>query len=181
MALLSLKIAPDAIYKTICTPVVEVTDAVRNTLNDMMETLHAFHAMGLGAPMVGVTQRLVVVSLEDEQGVQHEYRMVNPVITERSAEMATMEEGSITFPGISVDITRPAAVTVEYLDENGAKQSLKATGILAVCVQHEMDYLDGKTILDAVSPMKRDILKRKMEKAVRAGQVPHIHGSDCRH
>ncbi len=181
MAVLDLVLAPDPIYKTVCTPIVAVDDAVRARLADMMETLHAYHAMGIGAPMVGITQRLVTISLEDDAGVLHEYAMVNPVITERSAGMSTMEEASITFLGISAPVTRPAAVTVEYLDAQGAKQVVKATGILAVCLQHEIDYLDGKTILDYQPPVKRDTLKRKMEKAKRLGPVPHVHGAHCNH
>jgi peptide deformylase len=179
--MLELILAPDPIYKTICTPVDVVDDAVRTTLEAMMATLRAHQAMGLGGPMVGITQRLVVVELEDEAGVMHQYKMVNPVITERSIGMSTMEEGSITFLGISAPVTRPAEVTVEYLDENGAPKTLRASGILSVCIQHEMDYLDGKTFLDYQPPMKRDILKRKMEKNKRVGPHPHVHGPHCNH
>jgi peptide deformylase len=179
--MLELVLAPDPIYKTICIPVDAVDDAVRATLAAMMETLKAHQAMGLGGPMVGITQRLVVVELEDEAGVMHQYKMVNPVITERSIGMSTMEEGSITFLGISAPVTRPEEVTVGYLDENGAAQTLRARGILSVCIQHEMDYLDGKTFLDYQPPMKRDILKRKMEKNKRMGPHPHVHGPNCNH
>ncbi len=179
--MLALILAPDPIYKTICAPVGVVDDAVRATLDAMMETLHAHEAMGLGGPMVGITQRLVVVGLEDEAGVVHQYKMVNPVIVERSAEMATMEEGSITFLGVNAPVTRPAEVTVEYLDEQGAPQRVQAKGILSVCIQHEMDYLDGKTFLDYQPPMKRDILKRKTEKNKRLGHAPHVHGPHCNH
>ncbi len=179
--MLELVIAPDPIYKTICTQVAAVDDAVRATLDEMMQTLQAFHAMGIAAPMVGLTQRLVVVELEDEAGVLHHYKMVNPAITERSAELATMEEASITFLGIAAPVTRPAEVTVTYLDENGAAQTVQAKGLLAVCLQHEIDYLDGKTFLDYQSSMKRDILKRKMEKQKRLGPIPHVHGEHCNH
>lgn len=179
--MLELVIAPDPIYKTICTPVAQVDDNVRATLDAMMETLQAYEAMGLGAPMVGLTQRLVVVELEDEAGVKHHYKMVNPVITERSAETSAMEEGSLTFLGVSAMVTRPKDVTVTYLDEQGAQQTLRASGLLSVCVQHEIDYLDGKTILDYQPPMKRDIMKRKMEKQKRLGPIPHVHGAHCNH
>lgn len=179
--MLELVIAPDPIYKTVCTPVAEVNDGVRATLNAMMETLQAYHALGLGAPMVGLTQRLVVVELEDEAGQLHQYKMVNPVVTERSNETVTTEEASITFLGISAPVTRPAEVTVVYLDENGAEQNIRATGIIAVCLQHEIDYLDGKTILDYQPSVKRDMLKRKMEKQKRLGPIPHVHGPHCHH
>jgi len=179
--MLTLILAPDPIYKTICTPVAVVDDAVRATLDAMMETVVAYDALGIGAPMVGLTERLVVVAMEDDAGVMHQYKMVNPVITERSPEMVTTEEAAITFLGISAPVTRPASVTVDYLDENGEACILKATGILAVCVQHELDYLDGKTILDHQPPMKRDVLKRKLEKNKRLGPHPHVHGPHCNH
>ncbi len=176
-----LVIAPDAIYKTICTPVAAVDDRVRDTLEKMMATLKAYDALGIGAPMVGLKERLIVAELEDEAGVLHHYKMANPVITARSDETVTMEEGAITFPGITAPVTRHKQVTVTYLDENGAQKSVTASGIVAVCLQHEIDYLDGKTILDYQPPMKRDTLKRKMEKAKRMGMIPHIHGPHCNH
>jgi len=179
--MLELVIAPDPIYKTVCSPVSTVDDAVRADLDAMMATLQAFHAMGLGAPMVGLTRRLVVVELEDEAGTLHHYKMVNPTITARSEETTTMEEASITFLGISAPVTRPAEVTVSYLDETGAARTLTANGILSTCLQHEIDYLDGKTILDYQPPMKRDILRRKMEKQKRLGPIPHVHGAHCNH
>lgn len=179
--MLELVFAPDPIYKIVCTPVTTVDDAVRDTLERMMQTVQAHHALGIGAPMVGITQRLVVVDLEDEKGQVHRYKMANPVITERSSETISMEESSLTFLGIAVPVTRAAAVTVSYLDEQGVQRTLKAEGILAVCLQHEIDYLDGKTILDHVPPMKRDMLKRKMEKQKRLGPLPHVHGPHCNH
>ena len=178
--MLELVLAPDPIYKTTCTAIEKVDDRVRAILDEMMEILRAEHAMGLGAPMVGVSERLVVVELKDEAGVEHSYQMINPLITARSSEMRTTTEASITFLGISAPITRPAAITVEYLDRNGVKQVLDAKDILATCLQHEIDYLDGRTFLDLVPPVKRDMLKRKMEKEKRHWR-PHVHGAHCNH
>lgn len=179
--MLDLVLAPDPIYKTVCREVVTVDDAVRATLRAMMETVEAFEALGIGAPMVGLTERLVVVSLEDETGKLHRYQMVNPVIAARSAETITSDEASIAFLGISAPVTRAKEVTVVYRDENGAEQQVHAAGILAICLQHEIDYLDGKTILDYQPPMKRDMLRRKMEKQKRLGPWPHVHGPHCNH
>lgn len=181
MSLLPLVIAPDPIYKTRCTEVPEVTDLVRRALDDMMETLHAHHAIGMGAPMVGLTQRLVVIDLEEEDGTSHIYKMVNPEIVERSTEMQTLMEASITFWGVSAEITRPAHITVRYLDSEGKTQTVTASGLLAACLQHEIDYLDGKTFLDYLPPVKRDMLKRKMEKFKRSGHPPHAHSHFCQH
>lgn len=178
---LDLVYAPDPIYKTICTPVDQVDDQVRATLAAMMEVLRAEHAMGIGGPMVGVTQRLVVIDLEDEEGARHCYQMVNPVIIAQSAERRTTEEASVSFLGISAPVNRPATITVTYIDEQGVSKTLEAAGILAVCIQHEMDYLDGKTIIDHQPPVKRDMLRRKMEKEKRLAARPHVHGPHCSH
>ena len=178
--MLDLVLAPDPIYKTICTPVAQVDEAVRAKLDAMMATLRAEQAMGLGAPMVGLTERLVVIELLDETDTPHSYRMVNPVITARSSEQRTTEEASVSFIGISAPVTRPATVTIEYTDQNGMAQTLEASGLLATCLQHEIDYLDGKTFLDYQSPVKRDMLKRKMEKEKRR-YTPHVHGAHCNH
>lgn len=179
--MLPLILAPDPIYKTLCREVAVVDDAIRTKLAAMMETVEAYEALGIGGPMVGITERLVVISLEDESGKLHRYHMVNPSITMRSEETITSEEASITFLGISAPVTRAKEVRVTYRDENGAAQQIDADGILAICLQHEMDYLDGKTILDHQPPMKRDMLKRKMEKQKRLGPHPHVHGPHCNH
>ena len=179
--MLELILAPDPIYKTTCTPVAQVDNGIRAKLAQMMEILRAEHAMGLGAPMVGLTERLVVVELEDEGGKHHSYQMVNPIITQKSAETRETMEASITFLGVSAPVMRPASVTVEYLDENGAKQTLEAHGIVSTCLQHEIDYLNGITFVDYQSPVKRDMLKRKLEKEKRIGMRPHVHGPSCAH
>lgn len=179
--MLSLVIAPDPIYRTPCSEVAQVDDAIRATLDAMMATCIAYDAMGMGAPMVGITQRLVVIHMDDEAGTPHHYKMVNPVISAHSAKTGTMEEGSLTFLGISAPVTRPSEVTVDFLDEQGEARTLQASGLLAVCVQHEIDYLNGKTFLDHQPPVKRDMLRRKMEKQKRNGPLPHIHGPDCHH
>lgn len=179
--MLALVFAPDPVYKTKCTPVTAVDARVRDLLDAMLATVRSQHAIGIGAPMVGITERLVVIEMEDESGILRTYQMVNPQIIARSDEMRTMEEASITFLGISAPVTRPAEVTVRYQDEHGQEQIVEAKGILATCVQHEMDYLDGKTILDYQSPVKRDMLLRKMEKQKRLGAVPHVHGPHCNH
>lgn len=179
--ILPLIIAPDPIYKLTCQPVAAVTDEIRKKLADMVETMHAHHAIGIGAPMVGLTERLVVVDLEDENGTRHFLQMANPTIINRSAEMRTITEASITFWGVSAEVTRPQEIEVSYLDETGATKNIKAAGILAACLQHEMDYLDGRNFLDYLPPVKRDMLKRKMEKFKRSGHPPHAHSHFCQH
>jgi len=178
---MELIFAPDPIYKTHCTPVHVVDDHVRAALAEMMVIVKEQHALGIAAPMVGLKQQLVAIALEDEQGVFHEYAMVNPTITQRSAETVMSEEGSITFLGVTAVVERATEVTVAYLDAQGQHQTLQASGILAICLQHEIDYLHGKTMLDYQSATKRDMLRRKMEKQKRLGFVPHVHGPNCHH
>ena len=177
--MLSFVLAPDPIYKTRCQPVAAVTDAVRATLEEMMEMLRGEHAIGIAAPMVGLSQQLVVIEMEHE-GKLVSLKMVNPTITDRSAQQEVGIESSITFLGVSMPVPRATAVTVAYLDETGTTQTLQATGLLARCLQHEIDYLNGVTILHYQSALKRDMLTRKLEKEKRHFK-PHVHGAHCNH
>jgi peptide deformylase len=116
-----------------------------------------------------------------ENGQKKPLYMANPVIISASTETETYNEGSLSFPGISAPVTRPTEITVEYLDYNNNPQTLIATGFLATCIQHEIDYLYGKTFLSYLSPVKRDMLLRKMQKYKKQGHVPHEHSEYCNH
>jgi peptide deformylase len=145
----------------------------------MFETLRIEHGIGLGANMVGVLKRIIVVKMQQETGLVS-YAMVNPEILESSKETQTIEEASLSFPGIAANITRPKSITVRYLDYDGNPQTLAADGFLATVIQHEMDYLDGKVFLDYLSKMKRDMLLKKMEKHIKM-HPPHVHTASCSH
>lgn len=179
MTELSLVTAPNAIFKTKCEPVAAVTDETRSLVDGMFKVLEEEHAVGLGANMVGLSKRIAIVDLH-ESGVSKPYTFINPVITWRSDETQTFEEASLSFPGISANITRPRAIKLSFLDYNGVPQELEAEGYFATVIQHEVDYLEGKVYLDYLSPLKRDMLMKKMQKFIKQNHV-HVHTDACRH
>lgn len=180
MAILPLIMAPHPIFKKKAESVQDVNDAIRTTLDDMLETMLSEHGIGIAGNMVGILKRLVVINLQGENDNTTLY-MVNPEITAFSEEKQTVEEGSLCFLGIASPVDRPRKITVNYLDYHGTPQVLEAEGLLSSCIQHEVDYLNGVTFLDRISPMKRDMLVRKMNKAKKRGFVPHVHTDACNH
>jgi peptide deformylase len=170
---------PNPIFKQVAAKLVVVDDAARALVQDLLDTLAYEQAVGLAAPMIGVSQRIAVVDL-NEDGVSNPMVFINPEITARSEQTQTHEEASLSLRGISAQITRPQAITVVYLDAQGALQEMKAEGFLATVIQHEMDYLEGKTYLDYLSPLKRDMQIKKMEKFNKM-HPPHVHGAHCHH
>lgn len=155
MTALPLIIAPHPIFKQKSAPVTTVNDDIRKIMDDMLETLAKEHGVGMAANMVGILKRIVVINIEDE-GKSQKLFMANPEITKKSSDQQTFMEASLCFPGISADITRAKSVEVTYLDYNGEPQTISAEGFLATCIQHEIDYLDGKVFLDYLSKLKRD-------------------------
>jgi peptide deformylase len=134
---------------------------------------------GLGANMVGLLERIVVIHMWERDKLLT-YSMVNPEIIEFSKETQVFEEASLSFPGISAKITRPKQIKVKYLDYNGNEQMLEADNFLSTVIQHEIDYLDGKIFLDYLSKIKRDMLINKMKKYIK-NHPPHIHTPFCSH
>ncbi len=179
MAVLSIVSAPNPIFKKKCELVSVVDDSIRKIADDMLETLEYERAVGLGANMLGITKAIAVVNL-NEGGISKPYVFINPEIFWRSEEMQGFEEASLSFPGISADISRPSKIKIKYLDYEGTAQELEAEGFLASVIQHEVDYLNGKTFLDHLSKMKRDMLIKKMEKFIRLNP-PHVHSEHCHH
>ena len=175
----ALIFAPHPIYKTLCPKITELTDQHRALLDDLLATLYSEHGVGIAAPMIGESQPLVVIDLQ-ENGIKSPLFMVNPEIISSSAETQTIEEASLSFLGISAPVTRPQTITVRYMDYEGKTQELTAEGFLATCIQHEVDYLNGLTFLDHLSPVKRDMLVRKMVKNKKHYR-PHVHGAHCHH
>lgn len=162
--------APDIRLKTMCKEVSEVTDELKQLASDMVETMYENKGVGLAAPQIGENIRLFVMDCEqNEEGKEGKvYKLFNPVITHISEELNEYEEGCLSLPNILQIVTRPKEVTVEYLDEKGQKQILKADGLTATCIQHEIDHLNGKILLDYMGPVKRRMALKKLEKAQRA-------------
>lgn len=144
----------------------------------MLDTMYFEGAVGLGANMVGIKTRIVVIDLRSEDS--RPYVMINPKITYFSKEKADFEEASISFPGISAVISRPEKIKVSYQDIEGIYCDIDADGFLARVIQHEVDYLDGKVFLDYLSKLKQDMLIKKMQKYIK-NHPPHVHGAHCHH
>ena len=178
MAVMQIVYGLDQIFFKKANLVTIFDDNLKKLANDMVSTMTYENALGIGANMVGVLQRIIVV--KNEKDHNNHFIMVNPRITEVSSESVNFEEGSLSFPGIKAKISRPKSITVEFQDLNENTQILKADELLARVIQHEIDYLNGKTIFDHVSKLKKDSMIKKMNKHMEKYK-PHVHTSSCRH
>ena len=164
MALLPIIVAPDPRLKVKAKPVGEVTDRIRKLLADMVETMHAAPGIGLAAPQVGEALRMLVIDIAKDGEPSTPMKIINPEITWASAEVVPWEEGCLSLPDQFAEVERPKEVKVRYLDETGKKQEVHATGLLATCIQHEMDHLDGVLFVDHISALRRNMILRKLVK-----------------
>jgi len=167
-ALLPILLVPDPRLRARARPVgAGDSDAVRDLAPRMLASMYAAPGIGLAAPQVGVGLRLVVIDLQRDE-VRAPIVMVNPEIVAASTETETREEGCLSLPGQYADVTRPARIRVRFQDLAGAPQDLHAEGLLATCVQHEIDHLDGVLFVDHLSALKRNRLLRKLAKELKA-------------
>jgi len=164
MAKLPIRTLPDAILRQVSVPVGAVDDAVRRLMDDMLETMYAAPGVGLAAAQVGVARRIIVLDVSEKDEERRPLCIVNPEILSRGSEMRVHEEGCLSIPEVKIEIERPASVTVRYLDRDGKVQMLAAEGLLATVIQHEIDHLDGRLIIDFLSPLKRQMIVRKFKK-----------------
>jgi len=164
MALLPILTHPNERLHIVAKPVAEVDDRIRTLVADMIETMYAAKGIGLAATQVDVHERVVVIDLSEER--DSPLALINPVITHKNGE-TTYEEGCLSVPGIYDEVTRAETVTVEYLDTDGKPQKLDADGLLAICIQHELDHLLGKLFVEYLSPLKQQRIKTKMKKRQR--------------
>ena len=167
MAIRPVITAPDPRLKVICKPVETVDDSVRQLMADMLESMYAANGIGLAAPQVGDSRRVVVVDVTRDKGERKRYCLANPEIVWTSDELFTYEEGCLSLPEQYADVTRPARARIRYLDEDNKVRELEAGGLLSVCIQHEVDHLDGILFVDHVSTLKRNMIMRKLAKAKR--------------
>ncbi len=180
MALKTILTAPDPRLKKKSLPVAGVTDEVRQLLDDMLETMYAAPGIGLAAPQVGELKRVIVLDIDREDTKTGPLFMVNPEIVEASDEDATYEEGCLSVPEHYSDVARPARVTVRYLDRDGMRRDLACEGLLATCVQHEIDHLDGVLFIDHISSLKRNMILRKLLKARKEAERDAAEGKPAR-
>ncbi len=167
MALLPIIVAPDPRLKVKAKPVIAVDDKIRRLMDDMLETMYLAPGIGLAAPQVGVARRVIVVDIAREGEDAKPLKLANPEILWRSEELATYNEGCLSLPEHYADVTRPAKIRLRYLDDQNEIREAEMEGLLATCVQHEMDHLEGTLFVDHISPLKRNIILRKLAKAKR--------------
>jgi peptide deformylase len=169
MAILPIITLPDPILRQKSAPVDTIDDGLRKLIDDMLETMYDAPGVGLAAIQVGVPKRVVVLDVADEETEgRRPIGMINPEIVELGPEMRLHEEGCLSIPDVRVEIERPSTLTVRYLDRDGKPQQLSAEGLLATAIQHEIDHLDGKLIIDFLSKLKRDMIVRKFKKQAKA-------------
>ncbi|RYY23163.1 MAG: peptide deformylase [Sphingomonadales bacterium] len=173
MAVLQILEVPDPLLRTVSTPVDEVTDETRALIDDMFDTMYDAPGIGLAAIQVGVPKRIVVMDLqeqEDEEGksIREPRVFINPEILDPAEEQSVYQEGCLSVPDQFADVERPARCRVKWLDEKGAAHDEIFEGLLATCIQHEMDHLEGIVFIDHLSRLKRDMIMKKLNKARRA-------------
>ena len=165
MALLPILTAPDPRLKKVSAPVKAVDATVRTLMDDMLETMYQAPGIGLAAPQVGVLKRVIVLDLAREGEAPQPLKFANPEIVWVSDDDVTYNEGCLSVPEHYADVARPAACRVRYLDENNQQREIAAQGLLATCLQHEIDHLDGILFIDHLTALKRNIILRKLLKA----------------
>jgi peptide deformylase len=162
MAILEILEYPDKRLRTIAKPVTEVTDKIRKIVDDMFDTMYEAPGIGLAASQVDVHQRIVTIDLSEDKSEPLVF--INPEVTVLDGELESMQEGCLSVPGFYEEVTRIEHCLVKALDRDGKPFELEARGLLAVCIQHELDHLEGKLMVDYLSPLKRNRIKSKLEK-----------------
>lgn len=163
MAILPIIETPDPRLREISKPVERVDDELRRFMDDMLETMYDAPGIGLAAIQVGVAKRVLVIDLQENDEKNPRF-FVNPEIVWASDELSSYQEGCLSVPDVYGDVERPARVRVKYLDYNGEAHEEEMDGLMATCIQHEMDHLEGILYIDHLSKLKRDMLLRKLEK-----------------
>ena len=164
MTIYPIIVAPDPRLKIKGKPVEKVDDEIRQLMDDMLETMYAAHGIGLAAAQIGVDKRIIVVDVAHEKDESDPMCMANPEIVWVSDDDVQREEGCLSLPEQYSEVTRPEAIRVRYLDRENEIRETEADGILAVCIQHEIDHLDGVLFVDHISSLKRNMILRKLTK-----------------
>ena len=155
---------PDPILRKKCEPLEKVDAETKKLMDDMLETMYAAPGIGLAAIQVGILKRLVVIDISKGEEEKKPIFLINPQIIHRSKKTSIYEEGCLSLPGQFAEIERPAECTLKYIDYNGKEKELKADGLLATCVQHEVDHLNGILFIDYLSKLKKDMIIKKLVK-----------------
>ena len=171
MSQLSILVAPDPRLKRHAEPVARVDDEVRRLMDDMLEAMHGAKGIGLAAPQVGVLKRVIVVDISRPEEPPQPYRMANPEILWRSDDESCGEEGCLSLPDQYAEVYRSERIRVRYLDDGNEIREMEAEGLLARCIQHEADHLEGVLFVDHISALKRNIILRKLTKTKKLAAV----------
>ena len=165
MALLPIITAPDPRLKVRSEPVERIDDELRRFMDDMLETMYDAPGVGLSAIQVGQPKRVMVVDCADDGAAANPIYLINPEIVESSEHLRAYEEGCLSLPEQYAEVERPATIRVKYLDRDGVALELEADGLLATCIQHEMDHFEGILFVDHISALKRNMIMRRLKKA----------------
>ena len=155
---------PNKILRQISKPIKEVTGEYQKIMDDMLDTMYAANGIGLAAIQIGIPKRIIVMDLSKDPNIKEPRYFVNPIIKNKSLKKATYEEGCLSVPNQFAEIDRPSECDVEFLDYHGQKQLIHADGLLATCIQHEMDHLEGILFIDYLSKLKRSMIIKKLSK-----------------
>ena len=168
MTLRNILIHPDPRLKKVATPIASVSDDIRRLADDMLETMYDAPGIGLAAPQIGVTERMLVMDcVKDENATPEPMVLINPEITWVSETKNVYEEGCLSIPEQYAEVERPAEVEVAWTDQHGKAMRERFDGLWATCVQHEIDHLNGKLFIDYLKPLRRQMITRKMQKLKR--------------
>jgi peptide deformylase len=165
MTIKPLIILPDPVLRQVSSPIAQVDDAVRKLSDDMLETMYDAPGIGLAAIQVGIPKQMLVIDLHKEGEEKQPQIFINPEILRSSDERSAYEEGCLSIPDYYAEVERPAKVTVKYVDISGKEQIVEAEGLLATCLQHEIDHLNGVLFIDYISRLKREMVIKKFTKA----------------
>ena len=171
MALLPIITIPDPILRQLSTPVEKVDAALLKLADDMLATMYEAPGIGLAAIQVAIPKRIFVLDVADDDEGPQPLVIINPELVATGSTLRMHEEGCLSIPDVLVEIERPSTCTVRYIDRSGKQQTLEAEGLLATAIQHELDHLNGRMIIDYMSRLKRDMVIRKFKKIAREAGV----------
>ena len=155
---------PDIILRKKSANLEKVDDDLRELMDDMLETMYAAPGIGLAGVQIGILKRLIVIDVSRDEEKKNPLFLINPEIITKSSNTSVYEEGCLSLPGYFAEIERPAECQIEYVDYHGKKKEMKASGLLATCIQHEIDHLNGILFIDYLSKLKRDMVIKKLIK-----------------
>ena len=171
MAVKQILTEPNKVLRQISQPVDTVTKQDQILMDDMLDTMYHANGIGLAAIQIGIPKRIIVMDIAKKDEKKNPMYFVNPIIKNKNNDLSTYEEGCLSVPDQFAEVDRPSTCEVEYLDYNGEKKILKATGLLATCIQHEMDHLEGILFIDHLSKLKKSMIIKKLSKQKKSSEA----------